>query len=223
MQVHSYLHLVLESLQTTGDRDEDDAKEFRSHFTGSLALLRPLMLKHLPPGIAGALYPAEYAPPCLDWDPSVREAAGAWCADWDADWDRACRRSREDFLGIKNALPEALQKFTESFSLHDARFLSVDTVKEDTLILTMDCSGCLTHTGLLELRFHGVQSTEELQPGIAGGFWLYDELERTAGGSFDWKALVHGLPCTLEQEGGIPALREIRIVARSFEFRHTTE
>ncbi|MCG7214001.1 DUF4085 family protein [Paenibacillus mucilaginosus] len=218
MQVLSYLHLVLEAQDET-DNDESRS-ELRSSLSGSLTELRPLMTRYLPPGIASALYPAEDAPPRLDWDAAARDAAAAWCAAWKADWDRACRLSHETFLSIKDALPEALQQFRETFSLHDARIISVNSV-EDAIILSFDCAGCLTHAGALELRFRGVEMTEELTSALRSAVWLYDELELTDSGCFDWKALLHGFPHGLDCEDGILALHEIRIAARSFDYRHT--
>ncbi|HDR7517528.1 DUF4085 family protein [Bacillus mobilis] len=101
------------------------------------------------------------------------------------EWKGDCEKKRahsdrfylEQFHSIKKKLPTNVIQLHD-YSLHDSVVKSVERRSEDTLIITLDCSGTFSEFDKLQVSFTGVTKCS-IPENFEGAWWLCHEIDLT--------------------------------------------
>lgn len=101
--------------------------------------------------------------------------------EWNEDYEKRMNNLEQAYIdnytSIKEKLPQNVVQLHE-YSLHDSVVKSVERRSEDTLIITLDCSGTFSEFDKLQITFTGV--TKCLIPeNFEGAWWLSHEIDLT--------------------------------------------
>ncbi len=101
--------------------------------------------------------------------------------EWNEDYEKRMNNLEQAYIdnytSIKEKLPQNVVQLHE-YSLHDSVVKSVERRLEDTLIITLDCSGTFSEFDKLQITFTGV--TKCLIPeNFEGAWWLNHEIDLT--------------------------------------------
>ena len=81
----------------------------------------------------------------------------------------------DNYTSIKEKLPQNVVQLHE-YSLHDSVVKSVEKRSENTLIITLDCSGTFSEFDKLQITFTGVTKCSILE-NFEGAWWLCHEID----------------------------------------------
>ncbi len=101
--------------------------------------------------------------------------------EWNEDYEKRMNNLEQacidNYTSIKEKLPQNVVQLHE-YSLHDSVVKSVEKRSENTLIITLDCSGTFSEFDKLQITFTGV--TKCLIPeNFEGAWWLSHEIDLT--------------------------------------------
>jgi hypothetical protein len=194
--------------ETMEDWEEDiawhtrEGLDFEERRRNDLEHRKPDLLEFLPesfhPYIEDASIRLQYP------TPELREMAAIWREGYSIRSRRLWEERRVNYQAIRSSLPDSAVQLYEK-SLHDARVVSIERPSESELVLVLDCGGCMHYDTEVKLTFIGVSQSSPDIP--AGGFWLYEEIDKTEDG-FELRVLFD-YPLT---EATIRA-RDVRIEA----------
>lgn len=99
--------------------------------------------------------------------------------EWNEDYEKRMNNLKQacidNYTSIKEKLPQNVVQLHE-YSLHDSVVKSVERRSENTLIITLDCSGTFSEFDKLQITFTGVTKCS-IPENFEGAWWLCHEID----------------------------------------------
>lgn len=99
--------------------------------------------------------------------------------EWNEDYEKRMNNLEQacidNYTSIKEKLPQNVVQLHE-YSLHDSVVKSVERRSENTLIITLDCSGTFSEFDKLQITFTGVTKCS-IPENFEGAWWLCHEID----------------------------------------------
>ena len=99
--------------------------------------------------------------------------------EWTVDYEKRMHDLEQAYIENYNSIKERLAQNVvqlHEYSLHDSVVKSVERRSEDTLIITLDCSGTFSEFDKLQVTFTGVTKCS-IPENFEGAWWLCHEID----------------------------------------------